>query len=168
MPSSPCLFVVCPHHPGRQCFQAHALPFEGETQWLQFGDGMDSSNRKEIPAVDVSNGTLPKGSSWRRNPIPACKGGADAISLGAFNSPCKEPQFTPPVPGAFGFGGGSCGSGKAQCTPKQFKDHSFDFGVVDKLRVPATLPAGDYVLSFRWVSALHWSRQRWLRTRSDT
>ncbi len=147
-------YRLCPadQKPTEACFQAHHLEFVGDEQWMQFGDGMDMKNRTTIKAVRVNNGTVPEGSSWTRNPIPACADvGKNTIGLGAFNTPCHEPQFEPPIKGVFGFGGGSCGSSLATCTPNEFNEHSFKFGVVDKVRVPK-LPAGDYVLSFRWVS----------------
>jgi len=135
------------------CFQQHPLTLLGDKQWLQWGHGLDMNNRTEIPAVRTTVGTVPKGSQWTRNPIPACGGVEDAISLGAFNSPCNKPQFDSPVDDIFGFGGGSCGSSLpgTKCTPQEFKDQTFDFGIVDKVQVP-NLPAGKYVLSFRWES----------------
>merc|ERR1712232_150769 len=38
----------------------------------------------------------------------------------------------------------------AKCTPQEYYDSVFDFGIVDRVRVPSDLPPGDYVLSFRW------------------
>jgi len=46
--------------------------------------GCDKTSRTTISAVDVNTGTVPAGSTWRRNPIPACKG----IAGGAFNMGC--------------------------------------------------------------------------------
>jgi len=147
-------YRLCPHgdEPTEACFKKHQLTLLGDKQWLQFGAGMDVNNRTEIPATRVSKGTVPEGSQWTRNPIPACAGQEDVINLGAFNSPCTKPQFKPPVDGVFGFGGGTCGSSLpgTQCTPAQFFSKSFDFGVVDTVQVPDDLPEGKYVLSFRW------------------
>jgi len=132
-----------------QCFQKTPLEFVGDTQWIQFGDGLDVNNRTEIPAVRVSEGTVPAGSTWTRNPIPAC---GTPVSGGALNTPCIGYQFSPPLPGIGGFGGGACASGVAiGCSPAQFKKRSFQWGVVDKVKVPQ-LPPGDYVLGFRWES----------------
>jgi len=146
-------YRLCPHgeEPNEACFKKHQLTLLGDKQWLQFGAGMDVNNRTEIPAVRVSTGTVPEGSQWTRNPIPACAGVEDAISLGAFNTPCTKPQFKPPVDGIFGFGGGACGSSLpgTQCNPAQFFNQSFDFGIVDTVQVP-DLHEGKYVLSFRW------------------
>jgi hypothetical protein len=128
------------------------LKFIGDKQWLQWGYGMDVNNRSEIPAARVSTGTVPAGSMWTRNPIPACGGLEDKISLGAFNTACGEPQFDAPVPGVFGFGGGACGSSLpgTKCKPAQFEKQSFNFGIVDKVMVPDV--EGEYVLGFRWES----------------
>jgi len=86
----------------------------------------DLSNRQKIPAKRLNVGTIPKGSTWARNPIPAC----DNVLGGSFNFGChvssidgKYPiptadkfQFVPPGddllrPGLLlgGFGGGACG-----------------------------------------------------------
>jgi hypothetical protein len=86
----------------------------------------DLSQRQEIPAKRISTGTLPKGSTWTRNPIPACNN----VLGGSFNYGChvstipgkypaptaSEFQFPPPGddlyrPGLLlgGFGEGSCG-----------------------------------------------------------
>jgi hypothetical protein len=91
-----------------------------------FTETCDRTNRTAIPAKRISTGTLPKGSTWTRNPIPACK----AEFGGAFNVGChmssvagkykpvtpSEFQFPPAGadesrPGGLlgGFGGGSCG-----------------------------------------------------------
>jgi len=55
------------------CFQANPLKFVGNTQWLQFGGGMDVNNRTEIAATTVTGDkVVPAGSTWRKNPIPPC------------------------------------------------------------------------------------------------
>lgn len=55
---------------------------------------------------------------------------------------CKEAQFTPPLPGVFGF--------YAPTMASPFSKTRIDsWSVVDKVHVPATLPEGDYVLSYR-------------------
>jgi hypothetical protein len=138
-----------------ECFQQHPLPFVGDVQWIQQGHGMDVTNRTEIPATRVGgNKVLPKGSSWTRNPIPACD---TPISGGALHGPCVGPIFKPLFEGgvgeAYGFGGGMCQSGLKgdACSSEQFKKQNFDFGIVDKVQVP-NLPDGEYVVGFRWES----------------
>lgn len=136
--------------PHRRQRNASKMPLEfvGDKQWIQFGSGMDVKNRTEIPAVRVSEGVLPKGSTWTRNPIPACN---DVPRMGGHNHACSGPMFTPPIPGLYGFGPGSCASGEAPCTLQEMADREmdFNFGIVDLLKVP-DVPPGDYVLGFRW------------------
>jgi hypothetical protein len=133
-----------------ECFQKIPLEFSGNTQWIQFGHGLDVNNRTEIPAVRVNEGTVPVGSTWTRNPIPAC---STPISGGALHTPCTGPIFPPPIKGMYGFGGGACQSSLPfdGCSPAQYKQENFDFGIVDKVKVPM-VPPGDYVISFRWDS----------------
>ena len=63
-----------------------------------------AGNRTTIPAVHVKTGTKPAGSTWTRNPIPACYGDDG----GGFMSDCDGPQFPPPIPGIWGFGPARC------------------------------------------------------------
>lgn len=132
------------------CFQKTPLKFVGDTQWIQFGRGMDVNNRTEIPAVTVTGDkVIPAGSTWRRNPIPPCN---TPISGGAVSKQkCLGPTFKPAIPGLYGFGPGACGSSEVVCDPEQFRWHDFGFGIVDKVEVP-DVPEGDYILSFRWDS----------------
>ena len=131
------------------CFQKTPLKFVGETQWIQFGHGMDRNNRTEIPAVTVTGDmVVPVNSTWRRNPIPPCN---TPLSGGAIVTPCLGPTFKPPIPGLYGFGPGACGSSTRTCNLKQFRKRNFDFGIVDKVEVP-DVPEGEYIVSFRWDS----------------
>ena len=52
-----------------ECFQAHPLAFQGATHTIRYNDGSQPSF--PINATALSVGVLPKGSAWRRNPIPA-------------------------------------------------------------------------------------------------
>jgi hypothetical protein len=146
-----------------KCFQDNVLDFVGKTQWIQYGGGKDINNRTEIPAVDVSEGTVPQGSTWRRNPIPACGdsflgGACDARRFLSSPLECHSSAFEPPAPGAYGFGGATCtleerdlkAYPKCRCTLEQFKEKTFDFSIVDQVRVPTT--PGEYVLGWRWDS----------------
>eukprot|EP00664_Eupelagonemidae_sp_cell27_P002322 gene2322-7029_t len=65
-------YRVCPKgaaEPTEECFQAHVLPFVGDTTTISHFDGREDV---EIPAVTFSTGTKPAGSAWRKNPIPMC------------------------------------------------------------------------------------------------
>jgi hypothetical protein len=129
-----------------ECFQQTPLEFVGDKQWLQFGDGIDVRNRTEVPAVRVSKGVLPEGSTWTRNPIPSCN---DIPRMGGHNHACAGPMFEPPAPGIYGFGPGACASGVAPCTLQEMASRAMSFGIVDLVKVP-DVPPGDYILSFRW------------------
>lgn len=145
-------YRLCPKPAGghkdltEECFQHTPLRFDGEIQWVQYG--RDESNRTAITAVQVDEGTYPAGSQWRRNPLPACgtfEGGGFLENLPLHL--CLGSQFHEPVPGVAGFYG---------MTPndvRQGQDPAArpltQWSVVDKVQVPADLPAGDYVLSFR-------------------
>jgi len=68
-------YRICPANSPQTeaCFQANPLKFVGDKQWLQFGGGTDVNNRTEILATTVTGDkVMPVGSTWRRNPIPAC------------------------------------------------------------------------------------------------
>lgn len=88
-----------------ECFQKTPLDFVGDTQWIQY-DAYDPSNRTEIPAAQVSVGTVPAGSQWRRNPIPTCFN----VYVGTLgpNFTCGPPMFQPPIPGFYGLGQSTC------------------------------------------------------------
>jgi len=138
-----------------ECFQQNPLEFVGDVQWIQHGSGMDTTQREEIPAVRVGEDkVVPVNSIWTKNPVPPCN---TPVSGGAIHTPCLGPTFKSDIKGgvgeAYGFGGGMCQSGEkgSACTPEEFKKQNFDFGIVDKVRVPQ-LPEGEYVVSFRWES----------------
>lgn len=131
-----------------ECFQKNVLEFVGDYSWIQFGDGMDRNNRTKFHATRTNQGTFPKGSTWTRNPVPPCN---DVPRLGGHNHDCAGPMFEPPA-GVFGFGPGACADGLPQdrCTPEQEASRAMSYGIVDQVKVPEDLPAGEYVLSFRW------------------
>merc|ERR1711998_508453 len=123
-------------------------------QYGKGGHGSDVNNRTEIEAVEVTGDkVVPAGSKWRRNPIPPCNPPIAGGALHTFDKACTGPTFEPLVPGAWGFGPGACGSSLPGtfCTPEEFLDQNFDFGIVDQVQVP-DVPPGDYVISFRWDS----------------
>lgn len=127
-----------------ECFQQLPLGFVGDTQWIQLGG--NESERREFPAMRTREGTFPKGSQWTKNPIPACgtiEGGAFTMQYGL----CLGSQFAPPLPGIKGFYGFTQVDAKA--SPLHELSKLSQVRVVDKLQLPADLPLGDYVLSFR-------------------
>merc|ERR1712086_46648 len=89
----------------------------------------------ELDSVDVSNGTLPVGGTWRMLGIPDVAGAA--VSGWAFEPPCAEPGY-PNVPPTFPHQGHCSG------------DWMHNLTMYDYLRVPEHLKPGEYVLGFRW------------------
>lgn len=133
-----------------KCFKAGHLEFVGDNSWIQYGNNV--SNRTAIPAVRLDVGTHPEGSQWTRNPIPACSGPGGGSKHE--DKVCNTPQFEPPLPGLYGFGVGRCNSGLPgqQCSQEEYDywTEKFNFNIIDMVKVPANLPKGDYLLSFRW------------------
>lgn len=152
------------------------------SDWAAKLGGCDNKARDTIPAMRINTGTVPSGSTWTRNPIPACKN----IAGGAFNMGCHvssiEGKYSTPKATDFefapvgvdksrdplllgGFGLGACFGcnqvdnpadcdkygkfGRNNCTVDEVNGQSFSFNVLDTVRVPQ-VPAGDYVVSFRW------------------
>jgi hypothetical protein len=76
---------------------------------------------------------------------------------------CNRTQFKPPVPGLFGYGISQCVfpntdipispriPGARNCTEPELESVAklFNVNFVDMVKVPADLPVGDYVLSWR-------------------
>lgn len=125
-----------------ECFQQTPLRFVGDSSWAQFRE--KESSRIEFKANRTSVGTMPAGSQWTKNPIPACAGpggGSRSHEYLPWDGHCKGGyQFPPPAPGLFGFWG----------FDPLFQPRGQEFSIVDKVQVPSDLPAGDYVLSLRF------------------
>jgi len=141
---------LCPRSSNltEDCFQRHHLSFEGDHSWIQFGN--DPSNRTKIRANRTTVGTNPSGSQWTKVPIPSC-GGRYGGGLGC-DAGCAIPQFPSPVPGLWGNGPSNGCAGCDVNAPPHSQEvclKSMSYQIVDKVKVP-DLPAGDYVLSFRW------------------
>lgn len=96
-----------------ECFQQMPLEPATMTHEIVYGvikiapEPISIKNSTVIPATHVTIGTKPAGSTWIRNPIPACYGPGG----GAEMTDCDGPQFPPAIPGLFGFGPGRCTSG---------------------------------------------------------
>jgi len=158
-----------------ECFQQNVLPFVGDKQWIQWGNGYDRSKRDELTAQRVGGDKVhPPNYNWTRNPIPGCK----LPGSGREKRPCYGPAFTPAPRadrawsyrgfekgasnenGIFGYSGGHCMGNNTKaieetgqdvkCSDSEYKDTLFDFGIVDLVKVPKNLKPGKYVLSFRW------------------
>ncbi|MBS90668.1 MAG: hypothetical protein CMN64_22860 [Sphingobium sp.] len=119
-----------------ECFQRMPLAFASEKQTLRLANGTSLS----IAGTFVSTGTTPRGSTWAMNPVPAC---GDALP-GSYNRSCGSPQFPPP-PGC----DETCW-GDSDETIRGGHRRAVLPTIVDRLRVPAALAPGDYVLGWRW------------------
>merc|ERR1712000_387166 len=94
-------------------------------------------------AVELSEGTRPAGSTWRRNPIPPYRE-VDTQRRG-----CPHGSgFPPPVPDVPALCGNTqAGSPSGPDVPRELpNDEKYIIG--DELRVPNK--QGDYVLQWRW------------------
>jgi len=147
-------YRLCPKHqqPTEACFQRHVLPFASAHSKIRWEDGSGKAD-VAIDAVDLSTGTTPTGSTWRRNPIPACNcdsgfacGGSQQNVKPYDNQPTPPGrntqcdtgvQFPPPTDGVFGYWVSNSG-----------KDLLQKVSIVDELIVP--MEAGEYWLSWRW------------------
>merc|ERR1740121_2579388 len=133
----------------------------------------------EIPAMDVNIGTNPKGSFWRRNPVPACNcdlgflcGWGQSNGTKPWwidpNAKTKTPscptgtQFNPPHPGIYGY------STVFQENTEEEQEAVHEVAFVNSLhahdvgkkkegmayslvdKVRVPDQKGEYILSFRW------------------
>ena len=122
----------------------------GDTHTIRYNDG--SKADLAINATQLSTGVTPEGSTWRRNPIPACNcdiGGYGCTVDGKgfdkayANNPdpissevCKTGTMYPA-----GFKNGAGGVGYLTGSPVHYS-------IVDQVQVPSE--EGEYVLQWRW------------------
>jgi len=137
------------------CFMRMPLSFERDSQGLQWKNG----TRYPIKGTFVDEGTLPIGSTWAMNPIPRIDFDSHSSGQPESFTGCKYVhgevegracrQFEPPCPWDDGW------------YSQPGRHHSVDVEgacsgdwtggvIVDKVLIPEDLPAGDYVLGWRW------------------
>jgi len=158
------------------CFQKLPLEFDRSAQTMVWNTKEVPGANADTPPVPhngtlrwpvpnpvfVDEGTWPQGSTWARNPIPRINdnnaGLADPASCpgpeGTDGPNCPGPkcgclQFPAPCPwdqGQLNCTHAGChGNGMGSCTS------DWVVGLVeDTVKIPSDLPAGDYVLSWRW------------------
>ena len=109
---------------------------------LKWNDG----TTEEIEGTYVTEGTHPAGSMWAMNPLPQAP-------TDDFPPPCKAgtspPVRAPMAVGKYGTNPGPC-AGNWPTTVT----------ILDTVRVPATLPPGEWTLSWRWECVPHDSNLR--------
>lgn len=155
------VYSLCPANETltEECFERTTLAFAGDRHTIRY---LDNGTQFDIPAVEVSVGTWPQGSAWRRNPIPACncdQGWNCTLEEGTMASAyADEPRPEPahltgntcetgtqfPVPFDYGYGDKFHFIEYKEDSPDRFM-----WAIVDQLKVPDVLE-GEYVLRWRW------------------
>lgn len=151
MPPCRYQYRLCPANStlDESCFQKNPLPFTGsqkfrwggktgtveEVQGTYVSDGIPAVGRIE-GVLHTNIGVIPKGSTWAMNPIPDYGSDRPAPS---FKPRCKE------IPGCDPTGSGM--NTRCRCSGEW---GPYDLEIVDNVVVPANLPSGEYVLSWRW------------------
>ena len=123
------------------CFQKTPLKFSGSKQKLRWDNGYEV----EIDAHRVSDGTIPVGSEWTKNPIPSC--GNLGLSAIYTKHECGPPQFPPPI------GCNETCWGYQPHTKKKLPPLSKTLeipAIVDLIEIPSDLKPGKYVVGWRW------------------
>lgn len=132
-----------------ECMQAMPLEFDRD-----IGTSLvwNNGSRYQFKNVFVDQGTWPKGSTWARNPIPrvaddnkglhdpaSCPGPSGTSGPGCIQFPAPCPQDVGREPWS------TDGSGQGACSG------DWTAGLIaDRVKIPKALPAGDYVLGWRW------------------
>lgn len=117
-----------------KCFQETPLRFVGQTRFRWNGD---PTTDEEIDNVFVSVGTFPPGSRWAMNPVPR----NDTAQTGTSFAPKCNETCT----------GCTTGSDPACMTCRCTGEWGVrNLEIVDNLALPWMLPAGNYVLGWRW------------------
>jgi hypothetical protein len=115
-------------------FQKTPLPFVGQ-QRLRWGG--PAGTTLAFDGVYVSAGTTPVGSRWAQNPIPR----NDVQNTGLGFAPHCNTTGVLRCEGMWD-GGAKDGVGNNVAVP--------DLEIVDMVQIPTALPAGEYVLGWRW------------------
>merc|ERR1712232_236203 len=126
------------------CFQKMHLNFTGNSSLRWGGPGGEQTffNTTEL-GWDVSVGTTPEGSMWRKNSIPRDPHAWHHYGA-SFEPVCQESEecLNSHGPGAPAIGVCKC-SGDAV-------GHVSLLEIVDWIQIPANLKPGNYVLGWRW------------------
>lgn len=164
-------YRLCPSSQAltEDCFMKHPLEFVKEKHSILFPNGTSTP----IAGVFLNEGTLPEGSTWARLPIPATglgprclPGPHDTNSTpngcmdweGRSNHNAHVDGPCVPCPETLGSDCSRCsnpgwpGKGPRPAFPPALPGiiEGSTAGVLDVLKVPADLPAGEYVLGWRY------------------
>jgi hypothetical protein len=155
------LYSLCPAGEAltERCFQNISLPFVGSTHTIRY---LDNGTEFTIPARDVNEGTWPRGSAWRVNPIPACNcdQGDSCVARNGTALTQAYADEGPPSPKGEATKGNDCPTGTQFPVPFPYGYgmHTWYnsetgpsrnmWAIVDKVQVPNI--TGDFVLRWRW------------------
>ena len=159
------VYSLCPANETlTEVFQVTTLPFVGNPHATRrLGNTPLPAVEYTTPAMQVRGGTFPVGSTWRRNPIPACNcdGGKNCgVNKATPSQPahpaCYKAYADEAQPQPVG-DSEKCSTGTqfpVPC-PKCYGQSQFGqnqprnmWAIVDGLRVPGVV--GDFVLRWRW------------------
>ena len=149
-----------------ECFQRTPLPFADGTSKLRWGGVGATKPCKPgeyedcvvtFEATDVGgDAVVPRGSTWRRCPIPRAPW-AWAHTGATFEPACDERAACTSYHGP-GFSGPGCGNSTSSCSTGAYPCECSGWGIgdlfrleiVDAVKLPDHLPAGEWVLGWRW------------------
>mmetsp|Transcript_20430 Transcript_20430/g.53178 ORF Transcript_20430/g.53178 Transcript_20430/m.53178 type:complete len:419 (-) Transcript_20430:197-1453(-) len=145
-------YRICPADQplNEECFQKTPLQFVGNSslRWGGVG-GEQVFFNSSAKGWEVSSGTIPEGSTWRKCPLPRGPWSWD-MSGPSFEPVCEESEACKSMTSG---SRPKCLGPDAPCTCKCSGDGIGDLPqleIVDKVHIPATLPAGKYVVGWRW------------------
>ena len=137
-----------------ECFFQRPLRFVGNSslRWGGVGGKRLYFNSSAL-GWETNVGTLPPGSSWRKNPLPRApaRGGVDWgwENFGAsFEPVCQEP------PECTAANGRAAPLGACKCSGQGAPTNPIGVEIIDQVWIPADIPAGDYVLGANANGAL--------------
>lgn len=157
------LYSLCPSDSNltEACLDLMPLEYATSFHTIRYIAGPKVGTELLINATDVSIGTHPPGSAWRRNPIPACncdkgfgcsfRGRANMGQIPYWNGSNPNPVgyncstgVAFDVPFDYGYGQQLWNSGE-KMEPKEAMN---TWVIVDHVKVPTS--KGEYVLRWRW------------------
>merc|ERR1712166_43878 len=135
-----------------ECFQKTPLPFDITKQVLILHNG----SRYPIKGTWVSEGTSPNGSTWAMNPIPRINPPGSPSTWGepSWDTGCKQisdadcRQIPPPCPDPIWEK--LAPASRAADTQGLCSGNWVAGQIADSATIPSTLPAGDYVVGWRY------------------
>jgi len=134
-----------------EAFRQMPLDFVGRSN-LRWGGNRTSQLEFDPNTLgwETSEGTIPKGSTWRKNPIPS---GIWQREGATFDPVCKESEACRSAIATGGLDATAEGAYQGVCRCSHFSNGGYllpNLEVVDNIRIPKDLKPGHYVLQWRW------------------